>query len=215
MHDSTATYDWNVYDSFWGDPTTLSILPPGDAGSVNVYESSMFEMHGSEVHSTYLYSDSKMVMDNGQANDVRSYGDSVAEFSGGAVGDLRAYDDSNVTWLGGSVNWLRCYNSASVFVDANIDAAYVQLSNNSSLTVKGLSFTIDGVAAPFGTYGTGGRSVVYGTLVGYRHGGGEVHLDLTMWNSSTITLVPAPEPSTCMILGFAGLRLLRRRGRRY
>lgn len=225
---SPTTEPISVRNNFFNQPTTLNIngsshyiLSVSDASRVNMYGGS-FDTYGMAAHDN-----SSIFFYDGFINGNLEGGyNSFVEVSGGVIGTLwgNGYADvsmldgqietvwadtySSVSLHSGNINLLKGTGSSNTFVYGGI-IRNLYLQESSNLTLYGSGFQIDGIDVEYTTYYTNNRAidaVLTGTLVN----GDPINAPLEMWNYSTITFEPVPEPCTILLLGLGGLLIKKR-----
>lgn len=141
--------------------------------------------------------------------DLFAYGHSKISLSGGTVGStFWAYGSATLNMSGGSVPVLKLENYSTAIMYGGSVVLGLSVKNNSSLTLKGSNFAINGSPAAYGKYTAADYTNL--RLTGTLENGDLLDNNISIYDNANIILA-IPEPATLLLFGLGGLVLRRRK----
>lgn len=137
---------------------------------------------------------------------ISSYADSIINISGGRVDHLACYDNSQANITGGSTSITVASGASQINVFSEF-VNYVYAVGAGTTTIYGSDFALDGVPVGY-TELTAPMNI--GELTGTLINGDAFKAICGVFGEGRVVLVP--EPGTLLMVGLAGLTLLRKRG---
>ncbi|MCD4692889.1 MAG: hypothetical protein K8R79_08245 [Calditrichales bacterium] len=173
------------------NPTSVTLLSSGSISrKFVVFENSHITMLGGLV-----------------TEDLFAYGDSHATVSGGIInGWLEAYSYAEIIMSGGSADLLITENYSTAILSGGFINSGISTRDNSTVTIIGSNFTINGNPVGYGQYTAADFS--NGHIIGTLESGDLLDGNLSIYGNSSIIL-QIPEPTTFLLLCVGSL-LLRR-----
>jgi len=205
-------------DPVSGGLTTVKLLPGGSVNWLIARQNSQVTMSGGSVgRGLCAWDNSQVTMSAGSVEwELSARDNGQITMSGGSVGQsLVASDNGQITMSGGSVDNLCAFDNSQVTmsggsVEGSLYAGWSYNSYNSTLTISGSNFAINGHSADYGEYGPMGEySIRGGILTGTLANGDLLDNGFSIFDNSKLILIP--EPATLLLLGLGGLVLRKKR----
>jgi hypothetical protein len=178
----------------------------------NTYNSKTADIYGGYIENVGAHSLSTVNLYAGCIFDIHACDSSTVNIYDGSVYTLAAYATSEVNILGGVFEdydvWASvwAYGYSQVTISGATFADVLKASENSTITIFGSDFAIDGLSVGYGPI-TAASGILTGTLTS----GETINNDFYIYDNATIVLIP--EPATILLFGLASLTLLRKRRR--
>ncbi len=229
--------NYTINDRVWVDysaptmQTTVNLLKGGFCWELDGYNNSKINMFGGSLYNNLVsYDNSQATMSGGVVQQMyAARGNSKATMSGGTVTDLYAYDSGQITMSQGSVkhffvvknNGRAMLSGGSILELVTCDSGqltisggawtWLEVENNSYVTIKGSNFAINGTPVNFGEITSLGvyPNDSFRRLTGILANGDIIDNQFRI--SGTAKLLLVPEPATLLLLGLGGVILRKKR----